>query len=380
MDEQTATPKARTMEFSTRLKDLRAQSALSQEQLARRIGVSRQAITKWESGAGRPELESLVALADVFTVSVDALLGVDDAHAGPARGEYRYESATNYDVDGGKHFDIDCGSIYACAIRGYDGEQLRVRVVSNTVANLARHFKVSVDDRPKRLDVQVRRGTGISETLAKDDVTVIIWVPQRYVTTVECAAKAQEAHVRGLTCDGLELDVRTPRLSLDDVHTHVEVNCNLDMEIDCASIDGRIDVNQLSSTSRITVPKDVPIAVLTHGLRTRTIVGAGAPGRGFAQHRRAQRRGERADHRGQVRGIAPPCHVTAERYHEDPWLEDNMAMLKNTSPSTFSSPVASFPPLARVLPLPPSAVCCAAVACVCCSRNSIRTSTSTRAR
>ncbi|WP_081277530.1 helix-turn-helix transcriptional regulator [Bifidobacterium pseudolongum] len=46
MDEQTATPKARTMEFSTRLKDLRAQSALSQEQLARRIGVSRQAITK----------------------------------------------------------------------------------------------------------------------------------------------------------------------------------------------------------------------------------------------------------------------------------------------------------------------------------------------
>ncbi len=68
---------------------------------------------------------------------------------------------------------------------------------------------------------------------------------------------------------------RTPRLSLDDVHAHVEVNCNLDMEIDCASIDGRVDVNQLSSTSRITVPKDVPIAVLTHGLRTRTIVGAG---------------------------------------------------------------------------------------------------------
>lgn len=82
MDEQTATPKARTMEFSTRLKDLRAQSALSQEQLARRIGVSRQAITKWESGAGRPELESLVALADVFAVSIDALLGLDDAHAG----------------------------------------------------------------------------------------------------------------------------------------------------------------------------------------------------------------------------------------------------------------------------------------------------------
>lgn len=63
------------MEFLTRLKDLRRQSGLSQEQLANRIGVSRQAISKWESGTGRPEIEKLVALADVFAVSVDALLG-----------------------------------------------------------------------------------------------------------------------------------------------------------------------------------------------------------------------------------------------------------------------------------------------------------------
>lgn len=263
------------MEFTTRLKDLRRQATLSQEQLANRIGVSRQAISKWESGAGLPEIENLVALAEVFAVSVDALLGVADAAAGGGGVEYRYESATNYDVDQPKHFDVDCGSIYGCAIRGYDGEQLRVRIVSNTIAEVARRFKVSVDDRAKRIDVVVRRGDGISETLAKDDVSVVLWIPQRYVTTMECAAKAFETHVQGLACDGLELDVRTQRLTLDDVHGHVEVNCNLDMEIDCASIDGRIDVNQLSATSRITVPKGSTIAVLTHGLRTRTVVGAG---------------------------------------------------------------------------------------------------------
>lgn len=263
------------MEFTTRLKDLRRQAALSQEQLANRIGVSRQAITKWESGAGRPEIENLVALADVFAVSVDSLLGVADTSGGAAAREYRYENATNYDIDGAKHFDIDCGSLYAVTIRGYDGEQLRVRVVSNTVAELARHFKVSIDDRSKRLDVVVKRGSGISETLAKDDVSVILWIPQRYVTTMECAAKAYEAHVRGLSCDGLELDVRTRRLDLDDVHGHVEINCNLDMEIDCLSLGGRVDVNQLSATSRISVPKGAPVAVLTHGLRARTIVGGG---------------------------------------------------------------------------------------------------------
>lgn len=161
------------MEFLTRLKDLRRQSGLSQEQLANRIGVSRQAISKWESGTGRPEIENLVALADVFAASVDALLGVAATSNGDS-GEYRYESVTNYDISQTKHFDIDCGSIYSCMIRGYDGEQLRVRVVSNTVAEVARHFKVSIDDRPKRLDVTVNRGAGISETLAKDDVSVIL--------------------------------------------------------------------------------------------------------------------------------------------------------------------------------------------------------------
>ena len=262
------------MEFTTRLKDLRRQSGLSQEQLAGRVGVSRQAISKWESGAGRPEIENLIALADVFAVSVDALLGVAEA-AGRGGAEYRYENVTSYDIDQAKHFDVDCGSLYGCTIRGYDGEQLRVRVVSNTVAELARHFKVAIDDRAKRIDVVVRRGAGISETLAKDDVSVVLWIPQRYVTTMECAAKAFEAQVQGLTCDGLELDVRTQRLTLDDVHGHVEVNCNLDMEIDCLTLDGRVDVNQLSATSRITVPRGSTIAVLTHGLRTRTIVGSG---------------------------------------------------------------------------------------------------------
>lgn len=207
-------------------------------------------------------------------VSVDALLGVAATSNGNS-GEYRYEDVTNYDIGQTKHFDIDCGSIYSCMIRGYDGEQLRVRVVSDTVAEIARHFKVSIDDRPKRLDVTVNRGAGISETLAKDDVSVILWVPQRYITTMECAAKTFEAHVRGLACDGVELDVRTQRLTLDGVHAHVEIDCNLDMDITCVTLDGRVDVNQLSATSHITVPRDAPVAVQTRGLRTRTIIGPG---------------------------------------------------------------------------------------------------------
>ena len=50
--------------LSERIYKFRRKSGLSQEQLAEKIGVSRQAISKWESGTSTPELEKLLALSD----------------------------------------------------------------------------------------------------------------------------------------------------------------------------------------------------------------------------------------------------------------------------------------------------------------------------
>ena len=58
-----------------RIYTLRRQRGFSQEQLAEKIGVSRQTVSKWESGASVPELEKLIALSRCFGVSVDALIG-----------------------------------------------------------------------------------------------------------------------------------------------------------------------------------------------------------------------------------------------------------------------------------------------------------------
>ncbi|MCI9120056.1 MAG: helix-turn-helix transcriptional regulator [Oscillibacter sp.] len=60
--------------FSEKLLELRRQKGLSQEQLADRLGVTRQSVSKWESGAALPELGKLIALSDLFSVSVDYLV------------------------------------------------------------------------------------------------------------------------------------------------------------------------------------------------------------------------------------------------------------------------------------------------------------------
>lgn len=60
--------------FSEKLLELRRREGLSQEQLADRLGVTRQSVSKWESGAAAPELSKLVALSELFSVSVDYLV------------------------------------------------------------------------------------------------------------------------------------------------------------------------------------------------------------------------------------------------------------------------------------------------------------------
>ena len=62
------------MEFHEKLQHLRKQNKLTQEQLAELLYVSRTAVSKWESGKGYPNLESLKALSRLFHVSIDELL------------------------------------------------------------------------------------------------------------------------------------------------------------------------------------------------------------------------------------------------------------------------------------------------------------------
>lgn len=62
------------MEFHEKLQQLRKREGLTQEELAARIFVSRTAVSKWESGRGYPNLDSLKALAKFFSVTVDELL------------------------------------------------------------------------------------------------------------------------------------------------------------------------------------------------------------------------------------------------------------------------------------------------------------------
>lgn len=62
------------MEISTRIKNLRKELDLTQQDLADKIGVSRAAISKWETDRGLPDISNLIQISELFNISLDELI------------------------------------------------------------------------------------------------------------------------------------------------------------------------------------------------------------------------------------------------------------------------------------------------------------------
>ena len=254
------------MTFAEKLKTIRKQAGMSQERLAEKLGVSRQAVTKWETDTGIPDIENMMAISALFDISVDELLSNEKGAKKPA--DYLYESITEYDIDEPKRYDMKFGGAKQITLSGYEEEKIRVRLVSNTIPTLQNDFKVRIDDIRKRIDVDVNRKNGVTEKVAKEAVRIFVQIPAPYIGKIECAVNAETVEIRSLVCDSIELDIKTPRVLLEVVIGTVEINCNLDMEVVCRTINGEVAINQVSATSKIYVPESAAFTAIAKGIGT----------------------------------------------------------------------------------------------------------------
>lgn len=68
------------MNIADRIQYLRKNRGLSQEELADKVGVSRQAVSKWESGQSTPDIEKIIVMSELFEVTTDYILkGIEPA-------------------------------------------------------------------------------------------------------------------------------------------------------------------------------------------------------------------------------------------------------------------------------------------------------------
>nr|WP_084178174.1 helix-turn-helix transcriptional regulator [Clostridium sulfidigenes] len=86
-----------TLNFKENLKKLRKEKNISQEQLAEKLNISRQAISKWESGKAYPDIDNLILLRDIFNVSLDELMVNEKTDKGKSINQEEDVSSDNKD-------------------------------------------------------------------------------------------------------------------------------------------------------------------------------------------------------------------------------------------------------------------------------------------
>ena len=256
--------------ISMRIRELRKQAKLSQEMMAEKIGVSRQAITKWETGLGVPDIENLVAIADLFKLSLDELMGRDIEHETLAK-DYLYESVTEYDIDGKKDFDISFMGANQLKLYAYEGEKVKVILLSDTISDIQNELKTKIDDIKRKIDIDIKRVGNLSETVAKNELTIKILIPQLYMGEVELNGNTNILELKNLELDNIEFGGKSKEITLENIKSHIEIDTNEDAKLYVKNVEGALDINQLSATSKLYIASTDEFGFITKGVLNKVL-------------------------------------------------------------------------------------------------------------
>ena len=166
------------MELNEKLQELRKQKGLTQEELAAQLFVSRTAVSKWESGRGYPNIESLKAISKFFDVTVDALLSGEElltlSEADSARKENRFRDLV---------FGLLDLSVAALLFLPFFGQKMGdlVRSVSLlTLTDIAPYLRIGY-----AVAVAAMVAVGIL-TLALQNCEQVLWTRNKHKLSIVC--------------------------------------------------------------------------------------------------------------------------------------------------------------------------------------------------
>lgn len=253
------------MNIGDKLKELRKGEGISQEQLAEKIGVSRQAITKWETGKGIPDIENLVILADTFKLSLDELVsdGITSRQNDEKRQLAKYINETMYNVDCTKNIDINLISANKINIGTNTNENIYIKLESDTIEELESLLKIKIDDHGNRLDVDCVKKGSISKKQMNEELSITILLPVKYTNHCEIKADTENLYMAGLQLERIEYDGAAKKIEIKDCRGSIEFAGKSDYDINIDQIQGKLVITQLWASTLLNISEKVDFKVDT---------------------------------------------------------------------------------------------------------------------
>ena len=247
------------MNFNEKFKALRKEYNYTQEELAEELNVSHQAITKWESGEGIPDVENLKTISRLFNTTIDELVKEERA---VKFGERRYKTMKELAIDHTKHFDIKLAPAEELSIVPSGDEKVRVELISASVEKLSEVAKIKFDNRYDRLDINVK------SKRAGRDLSVNLYLPEKYIEEIELNAELRSLNVTNLDVNKLEYDGKLKYLNVAGSKGKIVLNTSKsDVEAKYDAFNGILEVNMLHSTARVEIPAGTKYQAVNKGFK-----------------------------------------------------------------------------------------------------------------
>lgn len=248
------------MLFNEKLKILRKEQEFTQEELAEKLNVSRQAITKWESGEGIPDIENLKQISLLFNTTIDELVKEDKDVKTGMKDLYTY--IQELEIEHSKHFDIKVFEIKELNILQNTEEKVKIEILSNKVENIEEFIKIEFDDLYNRLDINIKKLKNI------DDITINIYLPQKYIDEIELNSKIKTLNITNLELKKLEYDGTLKYINVNSTKGTIVLNTSKsDIEAIFDELNGTLEVNIINSTARVTIPKGTTYKTILKGIK-----------------------------------------------------------------------------------------------------------------
>ena len=252
------------MLFSEKLKMLRKENNLTQEDLSSKLNVSRQAITKWECGEGIPDIENLKQISMLFKVSIDELVKEDLNVNIEVNKKFNYTN--ELEIDHIKHFDINISKIYELNIKSNDEEKVKIELLSNEEENIKELFKIKFDDLYNKLDIDVKSKKEVK------DITINLYIPEKYIDDIELNSKIKYLNISNIDLNKLEYDGDLKYLNVRNSKGMIVLNTTKsDIEACYDKLDGILEINTINSVSRVKIPKDSKYKAVLKGKKNEFI-------------------------------------------------------------------------------------------------------------
>ena len=243
------------MNFNEKLKLLRKESNLTQEELAEKLFVSRQAITKWENGDGLPDIDNLKEISRLFNVSIDELVKEEKEVNLDNINTYTYKE--ELDIFHTKHFDINIGKNKEISIFPNSNEKVIVEIISKE----EKEYKIKFDDMYDKLDIDIKKSKELENSI------INLYLPEKYINEIELNTKSKTLNINNLFIEKLEYDGELKYLNVTSSSGKIVLNTTKsDVEANYDKLDGILEVNTINSVSRVTIPKDTKYNTILKGI------------------------------------------------------------------------------------------------------------------